>query len=115
HALPVRAFDEKLRAVLAAELAEGSRRRAEHTELSFSFRLTEPLHDIRGIVERARERTGTDDDVDERQERRVPHGPSKVQLAFVECRVVLLTRELDAVVLGMNRLDDGFAWPIAPP
>ena len=53
------------------------------------------------------------DGVDQRHQRRIAHRPAELQLALVERRVVLPARELDAVVIGIERLDDRFARLLA--
>ena len=57
---------------------------------------------------RARTTMLTSDD-----ERRIAHRAAELQLALVERRVVLPARELDAVVVGIERLDDRFARLLA--
>ena len=69
HPLPIRALDEQLRAVLAAELAKRSRRRTQHAKLAaIAVRLPQPLNDVGGIIHCAGECARADDGVDERDE-----------------------------------------------
>ena len=61
------------------------------------------------VPHRLFERSATNDDVDERDDRGISHAAPKRDLAFEERGVILPARELDAVVLGVKRLHDRLA------
>src|SRR5581483_4935428 len=114
EAFAVRAFDQELRAIFAAELAERRRRGSEDADVAaLPRRPPELLHNIVRIIDRRRKRPRANHGVDHRHERRIAHRLAKVDLALVERRIVLLARELDAVVIGIERLDDRFAQLLA--
>ena len=92
---------------------ERRRRRTQHAELAApAVRLPQPLNDVGGVVHGAGECSRADDGVDDRDERRVAHRAAELQLAGVERRVVLL-HALNAVMIGIQGSDDGFARLLA--
>ena len=113
HALAIRALDEELRPVLAAQLAERRRRRPEHPKARALGVPPQPLRDSRRIVHGAGERPRADHRVDHRHERRVTHLAAKIELALEKRRVVLPARRPHAVVVRIERLHDGFTGLVA--
>ena len=66
-------------------------------------------------LHRILERSPAHDDVHESQQWWIAHATAERQLALEERREVLPAGELDAVVLGIERLHDGFSNPLPAP
>src|SRR5207302_1124578 len=114
HLLAVDPFDQHLRPILTAQSSEWRRRRTENAQTRFIRVRPQPLHEIAGVVHRACERARPNNRVDHRNERRIPHPLAELDFLLEERAVVLPARELDAVVIGIDRLDDRLARLLAP-
>jgi len=95
--------------MLAAQSGQRRWCGAEHRHVRCRRGRLEPPHDFRGGLHRIRKRWPADDRIDHRDRRWIPHGTAIHELAFEKGAVVLTTGEADAVVLGIQGLDDRFA------
>ena len=99
--------------MLATEASERRRRRTEDGEAGRGRRRFEPPDDLGGGAHRILEGLPAHDGVDQRHHRRVAHAATVVQLTFEERRVILTTGELNAVVLGIQRLHNRLPGPLS--
>src|SRR5712671_2553497 len=111
----MRAFDQKLRAILAAQLSERSGRRTKHAQPRALGVDPQPLRNPGCVIHGAGECPGADDGVDHRHKRWITHPAPELQFAFEERAVVLPAPQLDAVVVWIERLYDGLPRLVAAP
>src|SRR5262245_23128721 len=99
--------------MFAAQLHERSRRGAEYEKAGSSTQRLESAHQVHRRLHRVVERSTADDGIYERDERWIPHATAKREFLLEERGVVLPARELNAVVIGIERLHDRFAGALA--
>src|SRR6267142_3726075 len=99
--------------MLPAQPPERRGRRAQNRERASRRGGLEAANDLPRELHRIVERPAANDAVEQRDERRVAHAAAIDDLALEKRRVVLAARELDAVVLGVERLHDGFPRALA--
>src|SRR5262249_31744992 len=101
HVGPATPLQKKLNPVLTSQPAERGGPRFE------------AAHDLPRLLHRILKRPTAHYAVDQRKERWISHSAAIDDLALEERRVILPAGQLNAVMLGIERLHDGFAGPFA--